>query len=597
MRLIDRRTRPARQGVARLAGVLLERRRPKLLSSAVRLTPARREQGHAEQTPAVVTAPPGMSEFAASWIFGDGPAEGLPFAAAPALTAEPGGERSRPSFLAEPPATPAHPPASRPARVGRPLVEEFGPYRLSASPAPRPASRPSPPGADLPEPVQPPFAESSVVPGDEPPAQEPAVELKPAAPEAPRVEPQAEVRETFAGVPATSPPAAEEASEVPAPRPDPEPADTAHALTSAAREPAIPAEPGPPVRMRLARSSRAPARAAVRPVVQPVVRPVPPQRGAPTAAEGTPGGQPPEPSLDRAAGKPSTPHRRPGPVGRLLARAMRGTHWGAQAATPPPQPVRAAEEPEGVEPVPPARMVVVAREFNFPPATQEVGSALATERLSQTPAALPAHESEPESPGWAGPVSASDDPGAGPPVAREAGPTAGAAGRPSIPPSLPAVPLARTAVPGRPTVVLHRQRAARAEKPSPVRSSEHAWSSAGRTFSAAEPAVGQAVLGGTSGVSLAQAAGTTASHEGGTSTVLFRAAAEPAPAAAPESEVAPHAGPDTTGAPHHAHPAAATAPAGAGADDDELYERVIDRLRRELMTERERMGDLLGDLP
>jgi hypothetical protein len=30
---------------------------------------------------------------------------------------------------------------------------------------------------------------------------------------------------------------------------------------------------------------------------------------------------------------------------------------------------------------------------------------------------------------------------------------------------------------------------------------------------------------------------------------------------------------------------------------DELYEHVVERLRRDLLVERERMGDLLGDLP
>jgi hypothetical protein len=30
---------------------------------------------------------------------------------------------------------------------------------------------------------------------------------------------------------------------------------------------------------------------------------------------------------------------------------------------------------------------------------------------------------------------------------------------------------------------------------------------------------------------------------------------------------------------------------------DDVYEQVVDRLRRDLLVERERMGDLLGDLP
>jgi hypothetical protein len=35
----------------------------------------------------------------------------------------------------------------------------------------------------------------------------------------------------------------------------------------------------------------------------------------------------------------------------------------------------------------------------------------------------------------------------------------------------------------------------------------------------------------------------------------------------------------------------------ASPEMDELYEHVVERLRRELLFERERMGDLLGDLP
>jgi hypothetical protein len=36
---------------------------------------------------------------------------------------------------------------------------------------------------------------------------------------------------------------------------------------------------------------------------------------------------------------------------------------------------------------------------------------------------------------------------------------------------------------------------------------------------------------------------------------------------------------------------------GGGGDIDEIYEKVIEKLRRELLADRERMGDLLGDLP
>jgi hypothetical protein len=55
--------------------------------------------------------------------------------------------------------------------------------------------------------------------------------------------------------------------------------------------------------------------------------------------------------------------------------------------------------------------------------------------------------------------------------------------------------------------------------------------------------------------------------------------AAPAQAAAPEPQPSPSAG------------------GGGGGDIDEIYDQVIQRLRRDLLADRERMGDLLGDLP
>jgi hypothetical protein len=36
---------------------------------------------------------------------------------------------------------------------------------------------------------------------------------------------------------------------------------------------------------------------------------------------------------------------------------------------------------------------------------------------------------------------------------------------------------------------------------------------------------------------------------------------------------------------------------GAGSDIEEIYDQVMQRLRRDLLADRERMGDMLGDLP
>jgi hypothetical protein len=69
------------------------------------------------------------------------------------------------------------------------------------------------------------------------------------------------------------------------------------------------------------------------------------------------------------------------------------------------------------------------------------------------------------------------------------------------------------------------------------------------------------------------------------------APSDPAPGTADVVPVQPAAPP----APGHgpgAHPVPAPAP-----DLPAIYEYVIDHLRRDLLVERERMGDLLGELP
>ena len=81
------------------------------------------------------------------------------------------------------------------------------------------------------------------------------------------------------------------------------------------------------------------------------------------------------------------------------------------------------------------------------------------------------------------------------------------------------------------------------------------------------------------------------------------AAAMPTLARAPEdgdAEVAPPA-PPSTPAPAAAAPPApggAGAPPGAPAPTlEDIYDHVVERLRRDLLVERERMGDLIGRLP
>jgi len=122
---------------------------------------------------------------------------------------------------------------------------------------------------------------------------------------------------------------------------------------------------------------------------------------------------------------------------------------------------------------------------------------------------------------------------------------------------------------------------------------------------------------GSSGARLAAAAGLPLEYErAGSATVVFAPGyAEPAPAPAGPSaraRVLARQGDDGGGAEAAAEAseataevaaapapgAAAAAGGGRGGSDniDEIYEKVVDRLRRDLLVEREKMGDLLGDL-
>jgi hypothetical protein len=120
----------------------------------------------------------------------------------------------------------------------------------------------------------------------------------------------------------------------------------------------------------------------------------------------------------------------------------------------------------------------------------------------------------------------------------------------------------------------------------------------------------------TAGLRLADSAGTTFTRSGdGLETVdfvwppweesaaasapvaLLARAADEAPSEPVEAE-APAAAPSTAPTSATAPSSSAPAPAAHGGSDiEDIYEQVIQRLRRELLVERERMGDLLGDLP
>jgi hypothetical protein len=113
----------------------------------------------------------------------------------------------------------------------------------------------------------------------------------------------------------------------------------------------------------------------------------------------------------------------------------------------------------------------------------------------------------------------------------------------------------------------------------------------------------------TSGLSLASATGAVIEREAaGTSTVTFPQG-EPAPAPEPR-ELFSSAAPEEPTLARAASPGPGPAPPlpstprtgaeparrAASVDYDEIYAQVVERLRRELLREREQIGDLLGEV-
>jgi hypothetical protein len=134
---LTRRRHLRRAADRRLAQTVTERRRPKRMAASRRLAP------RPAVAAAVVAAPvaaSGLSEFATRWMFGDGVAEGVPFAGGA------GAEYDRPSFLEAPAEAAAVAPRPAIARGTelRSAVEEVGPrFRLSRTPPPAPAPAPA----------------------------------------------------------------------------------------------------------------------------------------------------------------------------------------------------------------------------------------------------------------------------------------------------------------------------------------------------------------------------------------------------------------------------------------------------------------------
>jgi hypothetical protein len=187
-RLVARAQRLDRHGGSRLAAAVTERRLALPAALAPRLAPPREEgsrratgSGRRPSPPGAPLAsaaaeptyprPAGMSEFAAQWLFGDGPTEGTPFAGGSALGAQTSGP---PAFLAARRAA-VDAAAERKARTlsrtaaPRGRVHEERPLRLSATPPPRgeePPAQSSPPEPEAAP--APPSAPAAPLPPSEP---------------------------------------------------------------------------------------------------------------------------------------------------------------------------------------------------------------------------------------------------------------------------------------------------------------------------------------------------------------------------------------------------------------------------------------------
>jgi hypothetical protein len=717
--VLARRGRLQRVGGVRLARFVGARHRPdRIVESATRLARGRRFDSRSPavaQQWASVPRPPGMTEFAAEWIFGDGPPQGIPFAGGLGLA---GVEDATgpPSFLeqAEEPehrSDAAEPPASS---VKHSPIEEFTPaFRLSRKPTAPALSGPessaeavAPPAAG----AEPMIDEPGPTRAEE--AEAPPLPFGPGPREEEKPEPSTAAR---VGHGAGAPRVALSRSPERQSRPD-RPVVAIRSLPAAALQPA-------PVAVPPVESRREASGGLVRRLARAVSR-RPNERELPPA--GTILSPPPQVDLVKPASERPTVGAR-----QAMTAEARKAH---QEATPPeaalPSELIALEpdvrqgrrrdlpraelpdlavlEPEGGEPAPAGAAVDVANDAPGSSAALLLPAIAQLERESEPE--LPDDSASSEAP--ASPSAPPAQPRTRPRVRRaaegdgESGPrdvppeqagdpastTSSGTGRTEIfrqaarapanvtvrPSSGPeaASPPDRRSGPVRPllrTVArqLRRERGAATveyEAPTPLDAAPAKWRDAtsrpspsvldasppenppapqwaSRTTGPAHDGAATTVprslaragrppvqlarvvreparprsdsqLRSTAGRHLAEVAGTTfARSSDGLETVDFvwppweesgaapasvaslsRLAAEssPEPAASEAPAAAPSAAP--TAAP--ALPSGAPAPAAHGGSDiEDIYEQVVQRLRRELLVERERMGDLLGDLP
>ena len=151
-RVLARHAAPPRAGGLRLAQTVTAARVPeRIVETSTRLAQGRSIGRQTASAPAAapeaaLPRPPGMSEFAARWIFGDGPAEGIPIAGEAAMP-ELAGESEKPSFLLDRDKRDEAAAAAEVARRAQPVqrgqVQEVpAGFRLSRRPVDRPEEPP-----------------------------------------------------------------------------------------------------------------------------------------------------------------------------------------------------------------------------------------------------------------------------------------------------------------------------------------------------------------------------------------------------------------------------------------------------------------------
>jgi hypothetical protein len=576
-RVLAVHTPPPRSGGMRLARVVASRHRPPLLQAATRLARANR-RGPEAARPGPRSAPvgdPHLSDFAMEWMFGDGDltdfaVQGLPEVEGP------------PSFL-----PPRPEPAAEATRrePGRPF-EEFGPFRLSRVPAPPPAEAPAAPPEDGDGPRA---EEEPAVSEPAPPPEEPDLSAPPEEP-APMPAGQEEARVQRA--PSTPPAAPQPLSIRRVERPRARPA---RPVVARRPRPEVPV-PEPTGEQR----PETPSRPLLARLVDRVLRrpPSPPTSEEPVRAE-TPEAPALEPArvLARRAHTPAEPVAERGRVDEEEGRVARvsapqptepAPAEPEHEPEPEPESERAADSPTAADPetlsLPkvvlqrsertepadtPHRPVVhaahsrgVSRREPAPPGSQPLR---ALRRVAATVARLPRAVRAPAPPS--------------PPATVE---DAGAAREP------PAVTVAEP------------EPARDGQRPQPVR-----LRSVARKATAGVDREQHAdhFVQRSTALSLAAATGGTLARETAElSSVSFAPPAQPL-FAEPAREAVLAREPDAA-APAAPAPAAAPAPEAhephAGhapdVDYDDIYDHVLRRLRRDLLREREQMGDVLGDL-